>query len=125
MSLVSEIRLVGCLGFLFIFYSLWMGRLKIQGLPGGYGSPVLALELVKNGADIDAINRAEGGKALAFIRSSLCKDYGYIFVYTFFFVFLSLLLSRMNFSWARRVGWVAAACAVLAAVLDLIENRGM
>src|SRR6266850_3182515 len=125
MNTETEVRLVGGLAFLFVLYSLWMGQVKIQGLPGGYPNPVLALELVKNGADIDAINQAEGGKARAFIRASLFKDFGYIFVYMLLFVFLSLLLSRMNFSWARGAGWIAATCAVVAAVLDLIENRGM
>lgn len=125
MSVLTEIRLVGGMASVFILYSLWMGQLKIQGLPGGYTNPVLALELVKNGADIDAINKAEGGKAIPFLKRSLTKDYGYIVVYTIFFVFLSLLLSRMNVSWARPVGWFAAACVLIAAVLDLIENRGM
>jgi hypothetical protein len=125
MNIETEVRLVGGLAFLFVLYSLWMGQVKIQGLPGGYPNPVLALELVKNGADIDAINQAEGGKARAFIRGSIFKDFGYIFVYTLFFVSFSLLLSRMNFSWAKGAGWIAAACVTVAAVLDLVENRGM
>jgi len=60
-----------------------------------------------------------------FLRKSTYKDFGYILVYAIFFVALGLLLSRMNFSWARWVGWLAAACAVVAAVLDVIEDLGM
>jgi hypothetical protein len=125
MTTEIEIRLIGGLAFLFIIYSLWMGQLKVQGLPGGYTSPILALELVKNGADIEAINKAEAGKARAFIRTHILKDYGYILIYTLFFVILSLLVSRMSLSWARPAGWLAATCVVIAAVLDVIENRGM
>ncbi len=125
LSDLTQVRLVGGMAFVFILYSLWMGQLKMEGLPAGYSSPVLALELVKNGADIDAISKAEGGKAIPFLKTSLTKDYGYIFVYTLFFVILSLLLSRMSLSWARPVGWLAATCVILAAILDLVENRGM
>lgn len=125
MSILTEIRLAGGLAFVFILYSLWMGQLKVQGLPGGYTSPILALELVKNGADIEAINKAEAGKAREFIRTHILKDYGYILVYTLFFVILSLLVSRMGLSWARPVGRLAATFVAIAAVLDVIENRGM
>jgi hypothetical protein len=54
----TKIRAIGGLAFVFIVYSLWMGQMKAEGLPGGYRNPVLALELVKNGADIDANNQA-------------------------------------------------------------------
>lgn len=53
------------------------------------------------------------------------KDHEYILVYTLFFVILSLLVSRMHLSWARPVGRLAATFVVIAAVLDVIENRGM
>jgi hypothetical protein len=33
-SFETEIRLAGLLAFIFILYSLWMGQLKVQGLPG-------------------------------------------------------------------------------------------
>ncbi len=125
MSVLTEIRLAGGLAFVFILFSLWMGELKVQGLPADYKSPVLALELVKNGNDIDQINSAEDGKARAFIRTSVLKDFGFIFIYTLFFASLSLLLSRTDLSWARLVGRLAAACVVVAAILDFVENRGM
>jgi len=70
MTFESEIRVVGILAFLFMVYSLWMGQMKASGLPAGYTSPVLALELAANGSEIDAINLFEGGKATAFIANS-------------------------------------------------------
>ena len=121
----TGVRIVGGLAFLFILYSVWMGQMTAKGLPDCYTNPVLALELVKDGADIKKIMAAEEGEARKFVKKSTYKDFGYIFVYALFFVCLSLLLSRMNFSWAGSVGWLAAGCAVLAAILDLIEDRGM
>ena len=51
MAIETEVRIVGALAVLFTVYSLWMGEMIAQGLPDGYRNPVLALELVKNGAD--------------------------------------------------------------------------
>ncbi len=120
-----EIRIVGGLAFLFILYSAWMGQMTAQGLPDGYSNPVLALELVKNGADIKTILKAESGAVAKFLRRSTYKDFGFILVYALFFITLSLLLSQMNSGWLRYAGWVAAVCAAVAAILDLIEDRGM
>jgi hypothetical protein len=119
------IRIVGGLAFLFILYSAWMGQMKAQGLPDGHLNPVLALELVKDGPDIEKIVKAESGKAAKFLKRSTYKDFGFIFVYALSFISLSLLLSQMNSGWMRYIGWLAAACAALAAILDLVEDRGM
>lgn len=121
----QAIRIVGGLAFLFILYSLWMGQMTARGLPDGYSNPVLALELVKNEADIKQIVGAESGAVAKFIKRSTHKDFGFIFVYALSFIALSLLLSQMNSGWMRYMGWLAAACAALAAILDLVENRGM
>lgn len=125
--LITEpaVRVIGILGFLFLAYSVFMGRMTAQGLPGGYQNPVLALELVKDGADIQQIVGAESGKAATFIRRSTHKDFGFIFVYALFFVALGLLLSQMNIGRAKCVGWFAAASAIVAALLDVAEDRGM
>ncbi|HYR74460.1 MAG TPA: hypothetical protein VEM96_01340 [Pyrinomonadaceae bacterium] len=122
---VQGIRIVGGLAFLFILYSAWMGKMTAQGLPAGYSNPVLALELVKDKADIEKIVQAESGKVVNFLKRSTYKDFGFIFVYALLFIALSLLLSQMNSGWMRYVGWLAAACAALAAILDLVEDRGM
>jgi hypothetical protein len=91
---------------------------------------VLALELVKNGRDIKQILEgkpciAEDGSVRDFLRRSTYKDFGFIFVYALFFITLGLLLSRTNLSWAKWAGYLAAACAALGAIMDLIEDRGM
>jgi hypothetical protein len=125
MNEITEIRLVAGLGFLFVLYSLWMGQMTARGLPDGYRNPVLALELVKNASDIKQILGAEHGRAGEFIKKSTYKDFGYIAVYAVFFIWVSMLLSRMPFPSARSVGFAGAACAASAAVLDFIEDRGM
>ncbi len=121
----QAIRIVGGLAFLFIMYSVWMGQMKAQGLPDNYSNPVLALELVKDKADIKKIVKPESGEVTEFLRRSTYKDFGFIFVYALSFIALSLLLSQMNSGWMRYVGWLAAAGAALAAILDLVEDRGM
>ena len=121
----TEIRIVGGLAFFFIAYSVWMGQMTVTGLPDNYDNPVLALELVKDGKDINAIVGHQDGAVCKFLKRNTYKDFGYILIYAVFFVSLSLLLGRMNFSWAGWVGWLAAACAILGAVLDLIEDRAM
>ena len=124
------IRIVAGLAFFFILYSVWMGQMTAQGLPDDYRNPVLALELVKNGPDIKKIVEAkpvnaEDGSVRDFLRRSTYKDFGFILVYALFFIALSLLLSRTNLSWARWAGYLAAVCAALGAIMDLIEDRGM
>jgi hypothetical protein len=121
----SGIRVIGVLGFVFIGYSIFMGRLTAQGLPAGYTNPVLALELVTSGADIRQIVEAESGKAAKFIRKSTSKDFGFIIVYAVFFVALSLLLSQISLGRAAFIAWFAAGSAILAAILDFAEDWGM
>jgi len=125
MTIESQIRVVGILAFLFILYSLWMGQMKATGLLSGYTNPVLALELAANGAEIDAVNRSEGGKATEFIKKQVSKDFGYIVIYVVFFSCLALLLIELSADWSKYLGWGALVCAVLAGVFDVIENLGM
>src|SRR5260370_17603252 len=121
----QAIRIVGGVVFSFMGYWGWMGQMTAEGLPDGYSNPVLALELVKDKADIEKIMKAEFGEVAKFLEKSTYKDFGFIFVYVLSFIALSLLLSQMNSGWMRYVGWLAAAGAALAAVLDLVEDLGM
>jgi len=123
MTIEAQIRVVGILALLFIIYSLWMGQMKTPGLPAGYTSPVLALELVAKGTDIDAINRAEG--ATAFIKNQLRKDSGYIAIYVVFFSCLAFLFTELISDRSKYLSLAAVVCAMLAGVFDVFENRGM
>src|SRR5262245_49256351 len=124
-DIVNETRVIGGLAFLFAAYSLWMGQMKVDKLPGDYSGPVLAMELVRTGADIDTIRKAANGDAGTFIQNSLRKDLGYIVVYVLLFTWLSVLIARLSTNWSGRLAWAAAAMAVIAGVMDLLENRGM
>src|SRR5215510_2287223 len=127
-DLVNETRVIGGLAFLFAAYSLWMGQMKIDNLPGDYPGPVLALELVRTGADIVTIRSAKtakGDEAGTFIKNSLRKDLVYIVVYVLLFTWLSVLFARLSTNWTSRLAWLAAAMAVVAGIMDLLENRGM
>jgi hypothetical protein len=125
MTIEGQIRVVGILAILFALYSLWMGQMKASGLLAGYTSPVLALELPANGAEIDAVNRSEGGKSTAFIKNQLSKDFGYIAIYVVFFSCLALLLTELTSDRNKYLNLAAVVCAVLAGVFDVIENLGM
>jgi hypothetical protein len=125
MTIEVQIRAIGILAVLFILYSLWMGQMKASGLLAGYTSPVLALELPANGAEIDAVNRSEDGKSTDFIKTQLSKDFGYIVVYVVFFACLALLLTELVSDWSKYLSLSAVVCAVIAGVFDVIENFGM
>jgi hypothetical protein len=116
---------VGALAIVLVVVSIWLGQMNSQELPGGYKSPVLAMELPRRGVDIDAINRADGGKARAFILQHLTKDVVFLFSYTVLFVALSLVLSQMSATSARWIGLVAAFLALLTGVFDFLENSRM
>jgi hypothetical protein len=124
-DIVTETRAIGGLAFLFAAYSLWMGQMKVDKLPGDYPGPVLAMELVRTGADIETIRKSANGEVGTFIQNSLRKDLGYIVVYVLLFSWLSVLFARQSTSWSSRLAWVSAAMAIAAGVMDLLENRGM
>jgi hypothetical protein len=131
LSLETQLRLIGGLVVLLAGYFAWMGQLTLDGLPDGYKNPVLALELVEKGTHIDQINRAQkkvGDQivtANAFISRQLRKDSGFIILYVLLFSLLAFALAqltRAQWKWAALVG---IACAVLAGILDFVENSGM
>lgn len=124
-NIKHQIRFVGGLAVLLTVVSMWLGQMNSQQLPGGYKSPVLALELPKSGADIDAINKADEGKARAFILKHLSKDVVFLFSYTLLFIGLGLVLSQVSATSARWIGLVAVALAILTGVFDFLENSKM
>jgi hypothetical protein len=124
-NIKTQIRVVGALAIVLVLVSIWMGRMNSEQLPGGFKSPVLAMELPKSGADIDAINRADDGKARAFVLQHLSKDVAFLFSYTLLFTGLGLVLSQLSATSARWIGLIAVVLAVLAGVFDFIENSKM
>ena len=121
----TSIRLAGVACFLLAAYSIWLGQMTVAGLPGGYRNPVLALELVKDGNDIETIKSAEGGKAIPFVTKQVHKDFGYIVLYVVVFSWLALLLSFGHTPSRSWLGWLTVLGVIVAGGLDVLENRGM
>ena len=121
LSLELQVRLIGVLAVALVGYSVWIGQVTIDSLPGGYKNPVLALELVANKKHIEQIFGAGNGTARSFILSQLKKDIGFIILYVVLFAALSLLM----FSRSKWLALTGVGCAVLAGFLDFMENRGM
>ena len=124
-SIKAQIRIVGTLAIALVFVAIWLGQMNSQQLPGEYKSPVLAMELPKSGADIDAINKADEGKARSFSLEHLSKDVVFLFSYTLLFAGLSLVLSQLSAANARWIGLAAAILALLTGVFDFLENSKM
>lgn len=124
-NIKHQIRFVGALAIVLAGVSIWLGQMSSQQLPGGYKNPVLAMELPKSGADIDAINRADEGKAREFILVHLSKDVVFLFSYTLLFVGLSFVLLQMSAASAKWIGLAAVALAILTGVFDFLENSRM
>lgn len=131
LSLETQLRLTSGLIIFVAGYTVWMGQLEICGLPGNYTNPVLALELVKDGADIDEINRAKKEvdsktvTANAFISEQLRKDYGFIVLYVLLFSVVGLLLMRLTSAPWKGIALSGIICAVVGGSLDFVENSGM
>jgi len=130
-ALETQLRVIGGMVFLVAGYIAWMGQLKLDGLPGGYTNPVLALELVEKGTHIDQINRAEkkvGEKivtANGFISEQLRKDSGFIILYVLLFSLVAFALTQITHAQWKWAAVIGIACAVTAGILDFIENSGM
>lgn len=121
----TGVRLAGITCFLMAAYSIWLGQMTVAELPGGYSNPVLALELVSSGEDIDRIKRAEGGRAVPFLTTQVYKDFGYIVLYVVLFSWLGFLFAIKQAPEKPWLGWLIAICVIVAGLLDLLENRGM
>ena len=84
----------------------------VVSLPGGFESPVIALELARSAGDAALI--MDGPERRSGFRTSVYTDFGFIFFYT-------LLWAIMG----RRVSPIAALLAVLGGLADVIEDIGM
>ena|ERR1700730_425560 len=129
MACVSEqqLTIVGGLGFLFIFLSLWMAQLqpKKSELPKGFDRPGLAFQLVGTLEGIRTTLGPRGTSYRRLLRESINKDFVYIVGYTLLFTALGLTISRVGVPWAKGMGQVATGAAVFAAAFDCLENSRM
>ena len=87
----------------------------VRGIP----DPVLAMEVVRNVSELDAILSDAPSPDREAMRIKQYADFGFIACYAILFVLIGLLVRP------RPVALFAAALGVLAAVFDVIENVGI
>ena len=118
-----EIRLIGILALLTLAWGKHMGQLNLDNLPGHYPNPVLAMELVRDGHDLNLLLLND--KATSFIEKQLGQDSLFIVLYVSLLGTLGHLTSRLSPGAIGKAGLLASALIILAGLLDLLENRGM
>ncbi len=80
----------------------------------GITNPVLAMEVVQNVAEVDAILSDAPSPDREAMRLKQYADFGFIACYAALFVLMAMLLGGM--------AWLAAALGLLAAACDVAEN---
>jgi hypothetical protein len=84
----------------------------------GITDPVLAMEVARNVAEVDAILSDVPSPDREVMRIKQYADFGFIACYATLFVLMSMLLRP------RHIAITAGAFGVIAAVFDVIENLG-
>lgn len=87
----------------------------------GISSPVLAMEVARNIAEVDAILSDSPSADREAMRIKQYADFGFIAGYAGLYVVMSLLLMPQG----RAIAISAAALGVVAAIFDVIENLGI
>lgn len=81
---------------------------------GGLSDPVLAMEMVRDAADVDAILSNAPSADREAMRIKQYADFGFIAAYGALFIAVGL--------WLRPLGYMAAILGVVAAICDVKEN---
>jgi hypothetical protein len=87
----------------------------------GISNPILAMEVVRNVAEVDAVLSDAPSSDREVMRIKQYADFGFIGTYGALFVLMSMLLIREG----RAIAILAAALGVAAAICDVIENLGI
>jgi hypothetical protein len=87
----------------------------------GISNPVLAMEVARNVAEVDAILSEAPSPDREAMRIKQYADFGFISGYAGLFVLMGILLIPQG----RAMAISAAVLGVIAAILDVIENLGI
>ena len=87
----------------------------------GISNPILAMEMVRNVAEVDSVLGAAPSPDREAMRIKQYADFGFIVAYAALYVLMSMLLIDQG----RVIAISAAALGVIAAVFDVIENLGI
>lgn len=113
-----------------LFMEFWPPRFerigdKREPLPGGFGGHVLAMEFVRDGAEVEKIVGPPGHANRATMRRKIRIDFIWVVCYSALFVLVGVLLGARQFHASGYLACVAVVCALSAAGFDVVENRGM
>jgi hypothetical protein len=87
----------------------------------GISNPILAMEVVRNVAEVDAILSDAPSPDREVMRIKQYADFGFIASYAGLFVLMSILLVREG----PAIAISAAVAGIAAAICDVIENLGI
>jgi hypothetical protein len=87
----------------------------------GISNPILAMEVVRNVAEVDAILGEAPSPDREVMRIKQYADFGFIGGYAALFVLMSILLAGQG----RAIAISAAALGIAAALCDVLENLGI
>jgi hypothetical protein len=129
------VRAVGAAALLVLVVALYMGfgppHFRRAGpgergeFPGGFRGPVLSMEFVRNGEEVEKIVGLPGDPDRATLRRKTMIDLFWIACYSLLFVLTAVLLGTRQFPFSNYLACVAAVCALSAGGFDVAENRGM
>jgi hypothetical protein len=87
----------------------------------GISSPILAMEMVQNVAEVDTVLSDAPSPDREVMRLKQYVDFGYILAYAALFVLMSIFLMRQG----RAIAISAAVLGTIAGIFDVIENLGI
>ncbi|PYS74869.1 MAG: hypothetical protein DMF69_00415 [Acidobacteria bacterium] len=119
----------GVAAVLVIVVALWMvvasfgfEPVGTEGLPGGFGGRVIALEFVSSVGDVQKVLGPDVAANTDVMRKVISIDFVWIACYALLFVLIGVMLSRRNCPWAKYLAWIAIVSGLGAAVFDVREN---
>ena len=124
-NMTQWVRRTGLVAFLVIGIAIWMMasfKYEPRDLPHGFRSPVLAIELARNTAEVRQIAGDLSDSSREAIRANIKADFVFIASYWSLLVLMSGLLGRgsgVRYTWGAVI---AAVCVTAGAAFDVAEN---
>ncbi|MCK6546246.1 hypothetical protein L6R52_10385 [Myxococcota bacterium] len=124
-------RIIGVVSVFVIAIGVWLSlstrsfRVPEHGYPGGFQSPVLALELVTKPAEVALIAGELGDPRRALLVENTRVDFAFLAGYGLLFALVGWSYARTGTTRARIRGLVAIGTGVAASVADAVENLGI
>lgn len=124
-------RTIGVVAVFVIAIGVWLSSstrsfsVPQHGFPGGFQSPVLALELVTKPAQVAMIAGELGDPRRAVLETNTRVDFAFLAGYGLLFALVGWSYARMGTTRARVRGFVAIGTGVAAAAADAVENLGI